>query len=62
MVPEVFRVYGNVCHLCNQPIDMNLKSPAPMSKSVDRILGSHTGFDMRYLRPAPYPSAPRMLG
>jgi len=52
VVPAVYRLYGYVCHLCGQPIDPSIKSPHPMSRSVDHIRGAATGFDLRYLRPA----------
>lgn len=52
VVPEVLRLYGNVCHLCGRAIDMSIKSPHPQSFSVDHILGRRTGYDVRFLRPA----------
>ena len=52
VVPEVKRLYGTICHICDKPIDMGLKSPHPQSFSVDHIRGAATGFDLRYLRPA----------
>jgi len=52
VAPEVYRIYGLVCHICHQAINPNLKSPHPMSRSVDHIIGAATGNDLRYLRPA----------
>jgi hypothetical protein len=40
------------CHVCGQPIDPNLKSPHPLSASVDHIRGAATRYDPRFLRAA----------
>ena len=52
-VGQVFANYGGICYLCGLVIDISLKYPDPMSKSVDHIEplargGSHT---MRNLAP-----------
>lgn len=50
--PAVIAAYGITCHICEQPIDMGLKSPHPQSFSIDHLIGPETGSDLRYLRPS----------
>lgn len=52
VVPQVYALYGYVCHLCQRAINPAFKSPHPMSPSVDHVIGADTGNDLRFLRPA----------
>lgn len=39
------RIYAtqNTCGICGMPVDMNLKSPDPMSKCIDHIIPVNKG-------------------
>lgn len=44
---EVFERDGNVCQLCDAPMDMSQKAPHPLAPSIDHVLaisrgGTHT--------------------
>lgn len=54
LVAKMLATYGNICHLCNQEIDLTLAWPDPGSLSADHLVpqsrgGTHT---LGNLRPA----------
>jgi hypothetical protein len=50
--PQILLRDNWMCHLCSQPINPSIKSPHPMSASVDHTHGAGTGFDPRFLKAA----------
>lgn len=52
LVARMVATYGNICHLCGQPIDLTLTWPDPGSLSADHLVpqsrgGSHTLGNLR---------------
>lgn len=50
--PLVYVRDNGICHICHQPIDLNIKHPDPMSYEVDHTRGVGTGHDTTHLRAA----------
>lgn len=50
--PSILARDNWICHICGKAIAPALKSPDPMSASVDHVRGAGTGFDQRFLRAA----------
>ena len=50
--PQILARDQWTCHLCSGPIDPNLKSPHPMSATVDHTRGAETRYDARFLKAA----------
>lgn len=48
--PLIYQRDNGICAICGKPIDLNIRSPHPMSYSVHHARGAATGYDLRYLR------------
>lgn len=51
---RIVEIYGSTCHLCQEPIDLSLSFPHPLSLTADHLVpqargGSHS---LENLRPA----------